>query len=283
MQFLVRTNGEVENIYHAQKTYIINASSAKEAQQVAENSFSDEFNIIDQTIYSKCQKRTVYSVFGLIILFVPIFLSFIEWKNGHDSVSIQPNYLSCLYAIVMYSSFIIRFKGIQRTVSSLIDLFYCIAIPLLLSSFIRTIFVVEKLPLIGNVDTSIVLLIAVILSCLGMKIVSLGCIIFVCIMALLNIHLLNDAMGKIWGSTYMITAFIGILLYLYVEPAASDCIVYTKNFFNKSKNHIKGDLIGAHENIITLKNSVKVHQNLHSVPSNNPNTEIIPSEEKNKP
>lgn len=123
MQYLVHTSGEVLN--RCTKAYVIKASSKEEAQEIAVRNFDEEFSVAESNIFVKPYRRTDKAILAYIFMLIPILLSCVNWKNGHETISIQPDYISCFYAILFYSAFIVRFKGIQRTLGSWIDIVFC--------------------------------------------------------------------------------------------------------------------------------------------------------------
>lgn len=258
MQYLVEVQGSVKN--KIKKAYVVTAENENSAENIAIDNFSNEYCVDEQSVNIQSNKRNIKAIIGYIFMSIPIFLSFIQWKNGHDTISISPDYISCLYAVIIYSSFVIRFKGVQRTVSSWIDIVYCVFNVLLMSSFIRTILSSSSLNILGlfsiNIDTNILLIIAIAFSWLGLKFVSLSCIAGISIFALLNISALNLAMGHIYGPIYIISSFIGILFYLSIEPALSEMTNNFKNFTQKSIYKINDDLKSAKNDVHILKEKI---------------------------
>lgn len=260
MQYLVQVSGEIAD--KQSKTYVINSDSSENARIVATQNFRDEFSLKGEAVYVKSHKRTFKAIIAFVFMVIPIFLSLISWKNGRETISISPDYISCLYGILIYSAFVVRFKGVQRTVTSWIDILFCVFIILLLSSFVKTILVTKTINLLGlteiTINTNIVLPIAIILSWLGLKTVSLICMAGIAVIALFNISVLNEAMGMICGPLYVICSYIGILLYFAIEPA---CLEILSNFklsaargihrFNYEIEASKHEVIGVKSAITT--------------------------------
>lgn len=263
-QFIVRTDGYV--IVPKSKAYALNASSEEEAQFLARNCFAEEFSVYDEkNIYIKSHARTGYAITSFIFLIIAILLSFIPWMKGHDAIWIRPDLLSSIYAILFYSIFVVRFKGIRRTIGSWIDLGFCVVMVLLMASFIRTILLSPKLSILGVVtipiNTAVLLPITILLSVIGRKAVSFLCFVGIAILALCNLVSLNIAMG-LYGVVYSICSFIGILLYLYVEPATGEFLMFSKRSFSYGKAYIKNDYNGARNEMDAIK------QKYHSVSKN---------------
>ena len=244
MQYVVQVSGEV--LDKQNKAYVVESKTAEEAQKIATQNFCEDFAIEGNSVYVKSHKRTYKAIIAFIFMIIPIFLSFVGWKNGHDTISISPDYLTCLYGVLIYAAFVVRFKGIQRTVSSWIDILFCIFTVLLLSTFVKTILVTKTISLLGlksiTISTNIVLPVAIILSWLGLKVVSLICMGGVTIIALFNITALNTAMGTIFGPLYIICSFMGIMMYLSVEPAFVETLHQVKYTAVKGIHHLNDDI-----------------------------------------
>ena len=254
MQFLIHTKGNTLDICN--KAYVVNAHSETEAKEIAVASFEDEFGVFADSITTQSFKRTKKSIMAYIFMLIPILLSLINWKNGHDTYSIGPSLVSCLYSVAFYAAFIVRFKGIHRTVGSWIDITFSILMILLLSTFIQTILVEKTINLFWmtqlTIDAKIILPIAIILSWLGLKLVSIICIASVGILALFNITALSSAMGMIWGPLYVISSFMGIMLYLSVEPVMFETVSHLKKSIIRSIDYTKNDFIQAKSSVKNL-------------------------------
>jgi hypothetical protein len=258
MQYVVQVSGETLNKQN--KAYVVKSSSEEEASLIAKQAFCEDYEIENATVSVKSNRRTYKAICAMILISISIFLSLINWKNGHDTISISPDYLSCLYGVLIYTAFVVRFKGIQRTVSSWIDIAFCVFIVLLLSTFVKTILVTKTISLFGltdiSVSTEVILPIAIILSWLGLKMVSLFCMGAVAIIALFNISALNVAMGGLFGPIYIICSFLGIMFYLSVEPAFVETMSQIKHATASGLNHLSGDFSYAKSKVTDIKTSI---------------------------
>ena len=258
MQYVVQVSGETLNKQN--KAYVVKSNSEEEAGLIAKQAFCEDYEIESATVSVKSNKRTVKAVVAMGLMTISIILSFIKWKNGHDTISISPDYLSCLYGVLIYAAFVVRFKGIQRTVSTLIDILFCVFTVLLLSTFVKTILVTKTISLFGltdiSVSTEMILPIAIILSWLGLKMVSLFCMCAVAIIALFNISALNVAMGGLFGPAYIICSFLGIMLYLSVEPAFIETLSQIKHATASGLNHLSGDFSYAKSKVTDINASI---------------------------
>lgn len=268
-QYLVHTSGEV--LDRQSKAYVVNATSVEEAQEIAKSNFAEEFYVVDNSIYAKPYKRGWKAIFAIIFMIIPIALSFIGWRIGHDTIYIRPDYISSLCALVFYMAFIVRFKGIHRVFETKLDIGLCASVILLLASFIQTLFVTKNISIFGlteiPVDTKIIVFVAIILSWFGLKLVSAICMLSVGVFAIFNITILNNAMGSFFGSMYIICAFIGLLLYISIEPAVIEALPYLNYSVNRGLDYVKRDFVEA-------GNSAKgIHQNIKNRKSNMLNKE----------
>lgn len=254
MQYLVSVRGEISN--NQNKTYAINAASVDIAEKIAVQNFQNEFSVNSCGVLSAPYERTRKAILSLIFMTIPIILSLVNWKYGHNTISIAPNYMSCLYATLMYGAFVVRFKGVRRTVNSWIDVLFCIFVVLLLSTFIRTLMVTKTIVLPGldsiTINTGIAIPIIVLLSWLGLKIVSVTSMLVVALVAMFNIISLNEAMGNFWGSIYIICAALGLMLYLSVEPVFEESISAIKRTSINGLKYISNDITDAKNKTISI-------------------------------
>ncbi len=244
MQYIVQVSGDV--LERQNRAYIVNAKAKEDAQLIAKQNFCDDFSVDGDTMSVKYNRRPFRAVIAFVLMLIPIFLSFIGWGDGHNLISISPDLTSCLYSMLIYVAFVVRFKGIQRTMSSWIDILFCVFMILLLSSFIKIILVNETFNLFGfskiNIRTDIVLLVAIILSWLGLKPISLACMAVIMIFAMFNITSLSTAMKSFYGPLYLISAFLGIMMYLSIEPACLEAISQIKKFTTRTVTRIGKDV-----------------------------------------
>lgn len=258
MQYVVQVSGEV--LDKQNKAYVVKSKTDEEAQLIATQTFCKDFAIESNAVYVKSHKRTYKAISAFVFMLISILLSFIRWKNGHNTVSISPDYLSCLYGTLIYAAFIVRFKGIQRAVSSWIDTLFCVFTVLLLSTFVKTILVTKTICLFGltdiTINTNVILPVAIILSWLGLRIVSLVCMGGIAIIALFNITALNAAMGTIFGPLYIICSFVGIMMYLSVEPAFVETLLQVKNVATRGMHRLSGDVSNAKTKVINVKKAI---------------------------
>lgn len=260
MEYIVKVCGEV--IDSEVKTYAVKANSFEEAREIAKNNFKEEYqNNGNVIVIEKPVERKKRAVFSIIAISIAILLSLVSWKKGHETILISPDLISCLFAVAIYSGFVIRFKGLERTVGTKTDIIFTFLLTILLSSFVKIILCEQQFTFLKfikfSVNTNVVLVVAVILSWLGLKIVSLGCVGLVVICALSNITGLNAAMGSLWGTVYVMSSFLGILMYCSIEPAFLDIKNYFYRFTKKSINYLNNDVQIAKEHASKAKKQIE--------------------------
>lgn len=258
MQYIVYSEGKV--VDNKEKTYIISAKTETEARELAKQEFLEQHDVIDGKVYVKPVVRNRKAIASYVLMLVPILLSYIPWKNGHETIYIHPDLLSCIYAILFYLLYILRFKGFKTMIESWVDLGYCIVIPFLFSTFVRVLFVSDKIGIFGfEVDASMLFPIAIVLSLLGVKVMSVLSMGAIFILALFNMTKLNESMGAIWGPAYAICSFVGILLYCSIEPA------FRKGFLHFAENlkygiqHEEQDFVEASDSVKQMGKTIYNH------------------------
>lgn len=264
MEYLVHTSGEVSTTQR--KTYVVSAPSQQEAQDIAIHSFQAEFDCVRVDVEAQSFTRTKNSIAACVFMLIAIIISLFSFPYHKtflffsipDTFSIAPQPLSSVFSIIFYSIFVIRFKGIRRSVGSVIDISFTILSVLLLSSVFQSILTAKNLRLLGFIpvpDPKIILIIAIAASLLGVKLVSAGCMVFIAIAAVSNLDVAGQAMG-FWGVLYIMCAFIGILLYLSVEPAVLEALPQIKNSFSKTSKHISNDFTEAKKEAKSLVDAI---------------------------
>lgn len=242
MKYLIYTEGKVINVQG--KSYTVNASTEKEAQELAEEQFIDEYGYNGEIYTSKGKKLNKFTGISIVSMIMAILLSFINWKLDHSTVSIKPDLISCIMAFAIYSAYVIRIKGLQR-MNSYVDLVFMVLLILLFSSFIQCILLNSTFTFIiwdVSIDCRMLLIIAAILSWLGMKMLSAGCMAIIIICALVKICILNSAMGNLWGPMYVICAGVGIITYLLIEPAVQEMMPYYQDCAQRTMMGLKKNI-----------------------------------------
>ena len=245
MQYLVNTKGEVT--IPKVKAYVVNAKTKQEAQIIASEKFAGEFGVPNEYINTNPHKRTYNSIIACGLMLIPVLLAFFDWTIGHEKYSIQPNAISCIFAVLIYAAFVVKIKGIHRTIGTVTDIALMATCILLLATCIESLLTYQTFDLVlfdVNVDTRVILVFAVILSWLGLKLVSVVCMGVIFVFAISNIVKLSEAMGK-WGIIFILSAFLGVLFYLSVEPAVVEAGPFYKKVIYTGINRVHGDVMDA--------------------------------------
>lgn len=245
--FLVRTTGSV--VEEKSKVFVVKAPAKEIAQEHAADIFCEEFDIAGDSVQVRVYGRRAKAIIAIICMSVSIFLSFIPWMNNHDALLIRPDLISCIFSIAFYAVFVIRFKGIQNALASALDIAFIPIVVLLVSSFLQAILVKKTISLFGivdfSLDTRIILVVALLFSAFGLKLASVVCMGILLIYSLVNVAMLSNAMGPIWGPIYIICAFVGLLAYVSIEPTIIESIPHYKQIGNRFYARAKADVFHA--------------------------------------
>lgn len=275
MEFLVHTSGEVYDIQN--KTYVIKASSESQAVEIAKQNFKKEFNCTQINTETQSLKRTKRTFAAGILMFVAIVISLFTYTykdtflffSIEREFSFAPSMQSCILAIIFYASYVIRFKGIARTVATTTDIIFCVLSILLLSSVFELILTTDNLNLLGFIplpDSLIILIFTIIFSLLGIKLLSVLCMIFIALTAVSNISIANEAMGFL-GVIYILCSFMGLLLYLSIEPTVLEALPKIQKSFSGIFKSVKKDFSDARNEADSIVSNVK--NNVSSKSSDN--------------
>lgn len=257
-KYVVRTQGEVKEVRLKNHTYVFQADTPEKATELARTAFVEEFGSFDDFVYSEVlYTRNSKVIIGIICMIVAIGLSYIGWttKTGHEKIYFSPNLTTIMYASIFYAAFIFRFKGIVKALETATDIVF-IVLNILLLSGLFGIFLTQTnfqfLWMTTSIKSDYVIILGIILSWLGLKSVSAICLLLTLVLGLANLSTISDAMDKGWGSLYGISAFVGMLCYLSVEPSIIDSFPYYKKYISKG-------LRASKENISALgKSSTKI-------------------------
>lgn len=258
MQYLVSTSGDV--VKNEQQTYVVTAKNKQEAIENASNMFTSEYNVIDSSIRaSKPKMRTFWGLLSCVLLAFSVFLTFIKWVDGHASFDIRPNLKTGMIAMIFYGIYLVRFKGLNRIMHSKWTDVLSAPLTVAALSCIFNTFLYKNLsiPIFGSsVDGIQLLVLSLILSAFGFKLVSVIVMTITCFSALVNINLLSSAMGP-WGFAFIFCGIVGLLLKASVEPSFYSIFPMILNSTKAISNNYKNDLIEARKEINKIGNSIQ--------------------------
>lgn len=179
---------------------------------------------------------------GIISFSIALLLTTIPFyeKTGFDSVFLFPNIISLLCSLFVYSSFIIRVKGINNTFKNIPDFIISILCILVLASFIK-IFLRDSLELNGWVglilkksgfNNSYFLIVgAIIFSWLGIKSFAGFMWIIIAVLGMVELATAGQYMGEYISAVFILSSFCGFIFYLKYEGK-----IIINSFASMSKN-----------------------------------------------
>jgi hypothetical protein len=204
-KFKIIVNGQQEEKYLEPldpHEYHIQGDNKEEAinqaMKIYRNVYPDAVNI-------KVTNNYRANGLAIICMLTACFFSFIPWYSGPLVFSLKPSMLSTLLAIGLYSALVIRLKGLHNSFCSPSDTILSLLTILFCSSFINFF--------LNDNFGKILLLVSLLLSWLGLKFIA-G-IVWIVLIAFVGTRVMvaNTAMG-VWGSLYILSAFLGIVLQL---------------------------------------------------------------------
>ena len=267
MEYLVKTGGEAREVKG--KTYVVNARSKQEARQKARHLFCEEYSVLDErAIYTSSFDRTKRAIIACVLMLIPVVISL--WRTRWfvsdvdiEGIVIQPNGFSCTVSAFIYLAFVVKAKGIERTIGSIIDIALALSCILLMAVLINCVLIHKTFTIQIDfhvipdfekaivVDTRFIVLLGIVFSWLGIKLASTICMAITCVFAVTNILGLSDAMGLI-GVVFSLSAIFGFLFYLSIEPAVYEALPSYMESIRKGISHIKVDYIGAKQSAQTI-------------------------------
>ena len=149
MQYIVQVSGDV--LERKEKVYVVSSDSAEDAQSIARKDFCNEYSVDIDNIrrVSTSANREKRAIVAIVLMVLSILLAFVNWKVGHDTVSIRPDLVSCAWGALLYSCFVLRFKGIKGLFNSWVDAVSSVAVILLLATFVKIILREQQINIFG--------------------------------------------------------------------------------------------------------------------------------------
>ena len=252
MKYLIKTTGDV--VCRQEKAYLIDAKNEEQAITNASDRFANEFGTTYDLSFNT-QKRTGKAIGAFLLMTVAIFLSFISWKDGHGEITFAPALKNLMYATVLYGVYVVRFKGVVNICSSWMDVCQAVFTTLLLSTFVQMILCTTEISLFFttiHINSDYILLGAIVLYICGVKIVSLICLLFTIVLALIKITALSQATG-IWGVIYFMSALLGLIYSLSIEPLGNFNVRKLSADWKSGVSYIKNDCIEAGNQLKEIK------------------------------
>ncbi|MBR5048734.1 MAG: hypothetical protein IKX74_03725, partial [Erysipelotrichaceae bacterium] len=258
-KYIVKTQGTVLNFQD--KAYEVVARDKNEAEVIAKNMFAEEYAVADEQLKAAASGITFANILSIICMLTAVLISFVRWHDGRNIISLSPTLTSCVYAVLLYSAYLVRFKGIRNMFQSWQDVIFSVLLILLFSSFTQAIMPsVEINFLIVHISISpkTLLLVSIAFSWLGMKLISLLFMFIIALIALGNLVSLDAAMGNLFGPIYVITSFIGLVSYMSTEPALHQGLSRFRNDVAYSSQILKSDLSYAKKAVMEKTPNLKI-------------------------
>ncbi|MGP1438902.1 MAG: hypothetical protein ACTTKH_07510 [Treponema sp.] len=165
---------------------------------------------------------------GIISFSIALLLTTIPFyeKNGFSFVFLFPNVISLLCSLFIYSSFVIRVKGISNTFKNIPDFIISILCILVLGSFIK-IFLADSVVSVGWVgwalekmglnNSHLLIAIAIIFSWIGIKSIAGFMWIIIAILGMVELATAGEYMGEYISAVFILSSFCGFIFYLKYE------------------------------------------------------------------
>lgn len=165
---------------------------------------------------------------GILSFSIALLLTTIPFyeKDGFNSVFLFPNIISLVCSLFVYSSFVIRVKGINNTFKNIPDFIISILCILVLASFIKiflrdsivlTGWVGAMLKMLGLNNSYILITGAVIFSWLGIRGIAGFMWIIIAILGMVELATAGEYMGEYISVVFILSAFCGFIFYLKYE------------------------------------------------------------------
>lgn len=207
------------------KTICITAKNQEEASLICEKQLK-ESNI---SFIALNRKSSILP--AIIFLFIVSLFSFFKFhkENSLKTISLMPGILPMVFSIIIYAAFVIRVKGINNTFKDFSDTLVSVLFFYTLAIFINlfTSLPASSSGLIGkffyktlNIKPINLIIVATILSLIGLKQICGFVWIFICIAGIIELGSLESFLGK-WNSIiFLISSFLGVVFYLKYEGKA---------------------------------------------------------------
>lgn len=248
----------------------VSSSSKEEAKEIVKKELESRNDFVGDSIVMRVEeKNTREQIIATVLFVISVILSLTKWTIGtkHGQYDISPNLESGVYAVLVFLTLYVRFKGLNSIFDSLLDLIDCILIIALLSSFIRIV-MIKQIDLFDfttlffqikpfTFSTTHLIVLGIVLSFLGLKLLSLisyGVVLFVGISNLMKI---SSAM-EIKGFIFFIFAIIGILLYLKNDPELQAALPFIQNTYRHGKHLLNNDLKISRQQVAGIKNHINM-------------------------
>ncbi|MCQ2604390.1 MAG: hypothetical protein MJ215_05040 [Spirochaetia bacterium] len=208
------------------RSEIKNATVSANSQEEAIALYGKQLN--DAGFDTAAVNRRNSAIPGIVFFSITLFMSFFRYfeSNGFHYVMLYPNIAAVGLSLLVYSSFVIRVKGLENTFRNFPDMAISILFILVMGIFIGIFMgsstpsgiISKALGKIGIPSKNYLLVCsAIVLSWLGMKQICSFIWAAVIILGLMELTTCGVYMGNIKSSVFLISAFCGFIFYLKYE------------------------------------------------------------------
>lgn len=240
------------------QTLSIKADSIENAKETFLEALQENTNV-------KCleMNKKFSPICGIISFSIALLLTTIPFyeKNGFNSVFLFPNIISLVCSLFVYSSFVIRVKGISNTFKNIPDFVISILCILVLASFIK-IFLRDSivssgllgmiLKMLGLNNSYLLIAGAVIFSWLGIKIIAGVMWIIIAMLGMIELATAGEYMGEYISVLFILSSFCGFIFYLKYEGK-----VIINSFANITKNVTRHVMVDINETKNAINKSMQ--------------------------
>ena len=205
------------------QTLSIKADSVESAKELLLTQLEENKEIRCVEINKKMTSlpATIFFSIAMLITTIPFYE-----KDGFASVFLFPNVMAILASLIIYSSFVIRVKGINNTFKNVTDFIVSILCILVLASFIK-MFLADSvistgwigiiLNKIGLNNSYFLIAGAVLFSWLGIRAIAGFMWIIIAILGMVELATAGEYMGEYVSAIFILSAFSGFVFYLKYE------------------------------------------------------------------
>lgn len=242
-QITVQGTRSVESV--VTEEYNVTAENQDDAVITAKNEYNKRYSCVDADVTEVSLKSTwnKWNIAAIFCLLIPFLFSFLHWNGRTKDPPLQPDGITMIMAIAIYSAFIIRvkvrFEGLKESFNSFSKIIIMILTLWFCASFLN-VFINEKtipVTFFGLKITELhisgkwLLLIAALLSWLSVPALAGAVWALLFLFAIDNMVSIFGTM-KNAGTVYVLSAFFGIIFQIGQESS----------YFLKS---LRGDIINA--------------------------------------
>lgn len=258
MQYIVQTKGAVRVLDERVEAYVIDANSQEEAYALARTRFKETYGGEVEELQGKAVPRTFRAILAMLLLAIPVAISFWGWqKTGSEGfwifakktveiVNFHPNLLSTLLAVIFFSGFILRYKGLERAMTSKMDIALSVVFILFVATLFELILKEHTIKLFGflpfgKMEPRYLLLTAIALSWFGIRGVSSVIMTIILFFSVARLIELQNLM-PVWVSlVFVLSSFFGLVLYCLVEPTFYDSLPQLQKHLQSGMVYLKED------------------------------------------